>query len=90
MLGVVSGFLIAFVLKSDLVKSSRILNFGCTSFLLGFVLTELLLLIQGTLFYFESGIIPNYYGLLFLFSIFLPLGIASILIHIITNKTHAT
>jgi hypothetical protein len=90
MLGVISGFLFAFVFKSDLVSSSKVLNFGCYSFLLGFVLTELLLLVQGLLFYFGSGILPHYYLLLFLFSILLPLGISFILFHIIKSKTHAT
>ena len=88
MLGVISGFLFAFILKSDLVRSSKILNFGMYSFLLGFVLTEVLLLVQGVMFYFGIGILPNYYLLLFVFSIFLPLGIGFVLIHIIKTKTY--
>ncbi|WP_179374770.1 hypothetical protein [Winogradskyella wichelsiae] len=86
MLGVISGFLFAFILKSKIVSVSRSLNFGIYSFLLGFVLTELLLLIQGVMFYFGNGILPNYYLLLFLFSIFLPLGIGLVLFNIINGK----
>ena len=86
MLGVISGFLFAFILKSTIVSVSRSLNFGIYSFLLGFVLTELLLLIQGVMFYFGNGILPNYYLLLFLFSIFLPLGIGLVLFNIINGK----
>ncbi len=90
MLGVISGGLFAFVLKSHLLSTSKTLDFGIYSFLFGFVLTELLLLIQGALFYFGGGLIPHYYVLLFLFSIFLPLGISLLLFNIIKCKTYAT
>ncbi|WP_178986065.1 hypothetical protein [Winogradskyella helgolandensis] len=90
MLGLISGFLFAFILKSDLVTFSKSLDLGIYSFLLGFVLTELLLLIQGVMFYVGSGMLPNYYLLLFLFSILLPLGISIILLQIIKHQTYAT
>ncbi|WP_179349105.1 hypothetical protein [Winogradskyella pacifica] len=90
MLGVISGFLFAFILKSNFVSNSKTLNFGVYSFLLGFVLTEVLLLIQGIMFYFGTGILPHYYLLLFLFSILLPLGISALLFTIIKQETYAT
>ncbi|WP_225036743.1 hypothetical protein [Winogradskyella sp. SM1960] len=90
MLGVISGFLFAFMLKSNLFSTSKTLDFGIYSFLLGFVLTELLLLIQGVMFYLGRGIIPNYYSLLFLFSILLPLGISFLLINISKHKNYAS
>ena len=90
MLGVISGFLFAFILKTDLVTVSKSLTFGVYSFVLGFVLTELLLLIQGIKYYFKSGILTEYYLLLFLFSILLPLGISFILLNIIKSKKYAT
>lgn len=90
MLGVISGFLFAFILKSDLVNRSKILTIGVIAFLLGFALTELLLLVQGTMFYFGNGILPHYYMWLFLFSILLPLGLIFIVFNIIKHKTHAT
>jgi hypothetical protein len=90
MLGVISGFLFAFILKGGLVKSSIVLNFGCYSFLLGFVLTELLLLVQGVLYYFDSSVLTSYSELLFLCSILMPVGIGIILIHILINKAHTT
>jgi hypothetical protein len=89
MLGVISGFLFSFILKSNLITNSRTLFMGINSFLLGFVLTELLLLIQGYKFYHGSGMMSNYYILLFLFSIFLPLGILILLINIIKHKRDA-
>ena len=90
MLGVISGFLFAFILKSDLITYSKTLYIGIYSFLLGFTLTEIILLIQGLKFYFGSGILSNYYELLFIFSILLPLGISFFLINIIKHKNYAS
>jgi len=83
MLGVISGFLFAFILKSELVTNSKSLTIGLYSFVLGFLLTEILLLIQGVMFYFQTGILSNYYLLLFVFSILLPLGISFVLFNIV-------
>ena len=90
MLGIISGFLFSFILITRLVRFTKSLYIGIYSFLLGFVLTEMLLLIQGYKFYFGEGILNNYYMLLFLFSILLPLGILFILLHIIKTKQDAT
>jgi len=90
MLGMISGFLFSFILKSQLVSISWTLYLGVCTFVLGFVFTEILLLIQGIKFYIGSGIVSNYYRLLFLFSILLPLGIGFLLFNIIKHKTYAT
>lgn len=86
MLGVITGFLLAFIIKSELVDYSTTLYLSIYSFILGFALTETLLLIQGLKFYFGSGMIKNYYLLLFLFSILLPLGISFLLFNIIKHN----
>ena len=86
MLGVITGFLFAFILQSALVTYNKNLSFSVFVFILGFVLTELLLAIQGTKFYFNVGLLPNYYLLLFLFSILLPLGIVFLLFNIMKHK----
>ncbi|WP_456442025.1 hypothetical protein [Psychroserpens sp.] len=86
MLGVISGFLFSFIFQQTFVKPSRLLSFGLSSFFLGFVSTELLLLIQGIGFYFGASLIPSYYELLFTFSIFLPIGIALVMYAIISPK----
>lgn len=90
MLGCVTGFLFAFLLQSKLVTYNKSLLIGLYSFILGFVLTEILLLVQGVLLYFGNGICNNYHLLLFFFSTLLFIGICFLLIHIITNKHHAT
>jgi hypothetical protein len=86
MLGVISGFLFAFLLQNSLIKHSKTLTFGMYAFILGFVLTELILLIQGGFFYFGIGLLPNYYLILFLCSILLPLGIGCFIINIINTR----
>lgn len=88
MLGVITGFLFGFILQSTLVTFNRRLSLGIFTFILGFVLTELLLAIQGSMFYFKVGMMPNYQLILFLFSILLPLGIASLIINILKHKNH--
>ena len=88
MLGVISGFLLAFLLESSLVSLKRkFLNIGIYSFIVGFVATEFLLLLQGLFYYAALGMIPNYHMLLFLFSILLPLGILFILLNILNHAT---
>lgn len=88
MLGVITGFLFAFIMKNKLVTFNKTLSTGMYSFLLGFALTEIILLIQGLKFYFGNGILPNYYLLLFSGSILLPYGISLLLFNSIT--THET
>lgn len=76
MLGVISGFLFAFLLQSRFVNlESKLLKWGIISFLVGFLATELLLFIQGGMFYFGFGTILHYYLGLFVFSAFLVVGI---------------
>lgn len=83
MLGVISGFLLAFLLESSLrTLKSKTLNWGIYSFIIGFLATEFLLLLQGYFYYSGIGMIPNYYLLLFIFSVLLPLGIFFILLNI--------
>ncbi len=84
MLGVISGFLLAYLFESKLVNlKSTLLKYGTGSFLLGFITTELLLFIQGGMFYYGNGLIPNYYMALFAFSGFLVIGILFIAISVL-------
>lgn len=86
MLGAITGFLFAFLLQSKTIRPTKIVTFGIHSFLLGFLLTESILLFQGSLFYLGQGMISNYYTILFLASILLPLGIACILFNYLKQK----
>lgn len=92
MLGVISGFLFAFLLESPLMSvTSNFLKFGFYSFMVGFITTELILLLQGLFYYYAWGMLPNYFWLLFLLSILLPLGIIFIILNILNyGKTSKT
>ncbi|WP_188466530.1 hypothetical protein [Bizionia arctica] len=86
MLGVISGFLFSYILQSNLVTQNRNLNIGMAIFVIGFILTELIIISQGFMFYFGIGLLPNYYLLLFISSILLPLGIVSLIFNIYRTR----
>ncbi|MGA9588639.1 MAG: hypothetical protein WBV11_02285 [Salegentibacter sp.] len=86
MLGVISGFLFAFLFQSSLVKpNSRLLSWGAGIFLTGFIATEAILFGQGGMYYFSLGILPQYNLILFLFSCLLVIGILIILLSILRH-----
>ncbi len=88
MLGVVSGFLLVFLLKTQWLSASRLLIFGVASFILGFVLTEGILTIQGYLFFNKKGLMPYYHLSLFISSVLLPIGVAFIIINCFKTKLY--
>lgn len=76
MLGVISGFLFAFLFKNSFFNGQKKLcNWGIKLFILGFVLTELLLFGQGIYLFLGKGQFPMYFQNLFWASIFLPTGL---------------
>lgn len=90
MLGIISGFLFAFLLQNSLTEHSKILTLGMYSFIVGFVLTELILLVQGGFFYFGSGFLPSYYLILFLCSILLPLGVGCFIYNLLITAKNVS
>jgi hypothetical protein len=76
MLGVVSGF-IFLILRQRIRK--LISGIGIQLFILGFVLSEAILFIQGTLIWMKWGSITNYFLVLFMVSILLPLSLILLL-----------
>jgi len=86
MLGVITGFLFAFLLQNKFINpESKLVKWGIASFLTGFLSTELLLFIQGGMYYFGIGSIPHYYPGLFVFSAFLAVGILLIATSVFRN-----
>ena len=80
LLGAVSGFLLAIAFRAKLLFSDRsITRIGVFSLALGFVLSECLLFLQGTMLWWGKGFLPQYYELLFGCSLLLPLGILLII-----------
>ncbi|SFN73539.1 hypothetical protein SAMN04487989_103104 [Bizionia echini] len=90
MLGVISGFLFAFLIQSKTIQPSPYISIGLPLFLLGFILTETILFIQGAFYYLGIGLLPNYYLILFVVSMLLPVSIALILISYFKQKHYGT
>ncbi|MGV3539225.1 MAG: hypothetical protein ACO1OQ_05405 [Rufibacter sp.] len=76
LIGGISFFLFAFFTQQGWFDfNTRKARWGMSFFVLAFLLTELLLFLQGTFFWLNVGAIPNYHLWLFLVSTLLPLGI---------------
>lgn len=87
MLGLVTGFLMAFSseLKYFYIQANTT-KLGLSLFGICFVITELLLFIQGAFFYWGVAMIPGYYSLLFSISLGLPLGLLLMIVSISYKK----
>jgi hypothetical protein len=87
MLGIITGFLFSFLLQNSFLNGKiRIVRLGIQIFILGFVLTEFLLFIQGIYLFLNRGAFPMYYQNLFLASIGLPLGLFLLTLSVSRNK----
>lgn len=81
MLGIITGFLLGFVLKNKFIDGKNPwVHRGIQLFLLGFVTTEILLFLQGGYFFFDKGQLPGYQQKLFIASIGLPIGLLILII----------
>ncbi|MCB0835673.1 MAG: hypothetical protein KDE26_11930 [Bacteroidetes bacterium] len=80
LLGMISHFVLGIASKENLLPlTSRMAKWGIGFFFTGFLLSELLLFLQGTLFWAAKGLIPFYYEGLFGVSTLMPLGIVLLL-----------
>lgn len=88
MLGVISGALLFFLSLEGVFKQRKIVaQIGLSLFMLGFVLSEAYLFLQGVIYYFNLGEISAYHQSLFVWGAFIVLGIMLVLINVIaTNK----
>lgn len=75
MLGMVSGFLVFFMINSGLLVDSKALKWGTGLFITGFFATELILFFQGLQIIFQLPA-RNTYGVLAAFSFLLPAAAA--------------
>src|SRR5690606_863742 len=76
LLGFVSGLLFALIFSANRpVAADHWMHWGRLAFVAGFVLTELLLFVQGLFYWLQWGQLPAYYELIFAASVLLPLAI---------------
>jgi hypothetical protein len=90
LLGMVTCALLAYAIFHHLFpKSDAWVRLGTGIFLTGFLLSELLLFVQGTLLWAAMGFMPAYYELLFGVSCLMPVGILVLLAGSLTSKNIA-
>lgn len=87
LLGVISSFILASAIEKGAIPVSRTLaRAGIVFFVAGFLLSELLLFLQGTLLWAQIGFMPWYYELLFGASLLIPFGIILLLLSRTTER----
>ncbi len=80
LLGVLTFFLLQRALQSGLLpKGNSWIYWGVRTLMLGFILSEGLLFLQGLMFWGARGFLPYYYEALFAVSALLPAGVLLIL-----------
>lgn len=75
LLGMVTTFLLAFARKCNKFQVNYVYKAGLVFLILGIIGSELLLFVQGTMFWLAMGFMPYYYEMLFIISLCIPLGI---------------
>jgi len=86
-LGIITGFLFGVLLQHNfLPRKAPLLKIGVQYFFFGYVITELLLFLQGLLYYLGKGLLLGYYEALFGSSIFIVAGLLLILISLLKTK----
>jgi len=76
MLGLITGFIFLFFLETkSFSRDFGLLKVGMYVFIFGVFTTEIILFLQGLLFYLGWNMLPYYYLILFTASLFLVLGI---------------
>lgn len=78
MLGGISLGLAAIAIQKGWLPIGSLSKWGWILLSIGFLLSEFLLLGQGTLLWLQAGFMPHYYMLLFLASLLFPLGLSFI------------
>ena len=88
-LGIITGFLFGILLQNKMLSvHSSILKIGVKVFILGYILTEVLLFLQGWFFFFGEGSIPGYFQSILILSILLVLGLVLMMSSIIRRNLY--
>jgi hypothetical protein len=79
-LGVITGFLLGILFQNNLLSGkSSLVRSGVHCFIFGYVFTEIILFLQGGLFYFGKGLLWGYYEFIFGASVLIVLGLVLII-----------
>lgn len=86
-LGIITGFLLGILIQNKLLPShSYWFKIGVKSFFLGYIMTEILLFLQGIFFYRNKGLIFGYYESVFGASVFIIIGLILMITSILKTK----
>ena len=86
-LGIITGFLIGILIQNKLLPKKHFLfKRGVKYFFLGYIVTEMLLFLQGISFYYNKGFLFYYYESVFAASAFLVAGLVLILVSVLKQK----
>lgn len=90
MLGSISCFIIGVLIEENQINASKKSNlYALWAFVLGFVLMELILFIQGMMLWIKIGFMPFYYETILLISILLPAALLVIVyLKYVSDKSH--
>lgn len=87
-LGIITGFLFGILLQNNLLqRKAYLLKIGVKCFFFGYVITEILLFLQGIFYFLDKGLLFGYYEAIFGASIFIVAGLLLILISVLKTKT---
>lgn len=86
-LGVITGFLFGVLLQNKLFSNqSNLLRVGVKCFVFGYIVTELLLFLQGSYLYLGKGALYRYYEGIFGTSVLIVLGLIFVIASILKTK----
>jgi hypothetical protein len=86
-LGAFTSLLFAYALMRGWFNEQRLaVRAGLLLFFTGVVLSEVLLFLQGTLFWVGTGLLPGFHLVLFCVSVFLPMGVLFLLYHLLAQR----
>ncbi|MBP6311253.1 MAG: hypothetical protein KA408_03220 [Flavobacteriales bacterium] len=81
-LGAVSALLFTHALMKGWINERiRIVPVAIVLFIAGFLLSEVMLFVQGTMFWMGCGLVSGYYGVLFGVSVLLPVAVVMLVLH---------
>ena len=85
LLGAISTFIFALAYQEGILKyQSATVKYGILTFVCGILLSEFILLLQGTMLWAAMGFLPQYYEVIFSVSALMPLGILITLLGLLT------
>ncbi len=88
LLGAITFYLLSNIFNKNLLSERHTLSrAGLWSIIAGFILSEGLLFLQGTMFWAAMGFLPFYYEMLFAASSLIPVGIALLILGNLTKHS---